>query len=92
MFAGLRLELADILELPDPFFEAFRASGDAPAFAAEWKHMAQAVFGPAVKSALEPGRNAAAVTADLFDRLARRIAADPQPIDHFLGVALVRKV
>jgi hypothetical protein len=91
MFSGLRLEYADLLHLPDPFFPAYRESGDATVFAEEWKNMVQAVFAPTVKSALDPVRDASGVAADLFDRLGRRIAAAPQPVDHFLGVALVRK-
>jgi hypothetical protein len=89
LFCGLRLELADILTIPDPFY---RAGGDVAAFAEEWKNMVQAVFAPTVKSALDPERDAARVSAELFERLARRIAAEPRPITHFLGVALVRKV
>lgn len=90
-FCGLRLLYADLLRIPDPFFPAFTRTGDAGAFAREWKNMVQAVFAPTVKSALDPRRDVASVTADLFNRLARKIAAAPQPVDHFLGVALVRK-
>lgn len=88
-FSGLRLERADILTIPDPFY---REGGDPAAFAEEWKNMAQAVFAPTIKSALDPARDTSCVTAELFARLARRIAAEPRPIDHFLGVALVRKL
>jgi hypothetical protein len=92
VFCGLRLRYADLLRIPDPFYPAFRRSGDAGAFAQEWKNMVVAVFAPTVKSALDPGRDVAKVAAELFDRLARKIAAAPQPVDHFLGVALVQKM
>lgn len=88
-FRGLRLEFTDILKIPDPFHQD---GGDVAVFAEEWKNMVQAVFAPTVKAALDPGRDAATLSADFFLRLERRIVAAPREIDHYIGVAVVRKI
>jgi hypothetical protein len=91
-FHGLSLEHAKVLEAPDPFWEEFRATGDAGQFGQRWKGMLRAVCGPIATAAFAARPNRDALVDELFDRLAARTAASPRRHHHFVAIAVVSKI
>jgi SAM dependent carboxyl methyltransferase len=91
LFHGLSLDYADVLPAPDPFWEEFQASGDAGQLGARWKGMLRAVCGPIAMAAFASRPNRDALVDELFDRVEASLAASPQPHQHFVAIAVIRK-
>lgn len=82
-FAGLTLVAEEAREMPDPFWPAYAADGDAAALADQHLGFFRAPFLPSLLAALDPGRAAAfrdAFTNRLMDGLGKRMRAAPQPL------------
>lgn len=75
---GLRLADLAVVPAPDPYWSAFAQGGDAMQLGRVWADMMRAANGPSFAAALDPGRDRDAVLEAVTDRLAARIAADPQ--------------
>ena len=76
--AGLSLVDLAVVQAPDPYWEAFRQTGDAVQLGQVWATMMRAANGPSFAAGLDPGRDRGTVLDAVTDRLAARIAADPQ--------------
>lgn len=80
--AGLVPELAlDHLSRyasPDPFWDEYQQTGDAPQLGTRWAAMMRAANGPNFAAALDPSRDRDALLDALADELALRISGDPQ--------------
>lgn len=82
-FAGLTLVAEEAREMPDPFWPAYAADGDAAALADKHLGFFRAPFLPSLLAALDAGRDAAfraAFTDRLMAGLERRMRAAPQPL------------
>ncbi|ADH91734.1 conserved hypothetical protein [Ancylobacter novellus DSM 506] len=96
-FAGLELVAEEAQPMPDPFWPAFVADGDAEALAGRHLGFFRAPFLPSLLAALDPARDAgfrAAFTASLESELRQRMLAAPQPLLEPMTIhaALMRKV
>lgn len=92
LFAGLRLAHLSRIDAPDPFWGPYRESGDAVALGRSWAQMMRAANGPNFAAALRPGRDRERFLEVVTDRLAERIAADPQrSSSHILLIMLERR-
>lgn len=90
-FAGLRLEHVELAQVPDPFWEVYRNTGEAGAFGRSWADMGRAVFGPSILAAI--GRDRGSLIDRLFAEFAARIGAAPQPTRfHLAAVVLAQTV
>ncbi len=76
--AGLRLADLAVVQTPDPYWEAFEQTGDAGQLGQVWASMMRAANGPSFAAALDPERDRGMVLDAVTERLAARIAADPQ--------------
>lgn len=76
--AGLTLVDLAVVQAPDPYWAAFQQSGDAVQLGRVWANMMRAANGPSFAAALDPERRNIVLDA-VTERLAARIAADPQP-------------
>lgn len=85
-FAGLRLERAEIVTAPDPFWQAFRQSGDARELGRRHADTTRAWAGPSIADRIGPDKVDA-----LFGRLAARVAANPQKHEPYLAVVVLAK-
>jgi hypothetical protein len=90
-FAGLRLDHADVVDVPDPLWPAFQASGDAEAFARGHANTTRAWSGPTVARSLGDRPDKAAVLDRLYERLAQRLAVAPQAHQPYLAVAVLTR-
>lgn len=75
---GLRLADLAVVQTPDPYWEAFEQTGDAGQLGQVWASMMRAANGPSFAAALDPERDRGMVLDAVTERLAARIAADPQ--------------
>ncbi len=92
LFAGLAIEHAEILPGPDVHWKDFERTGDAAGLARSWTGMMRAFSAPTITNCLDPKRDRAALVGELYDRLAERIAANPQRHEHFIAVVLLHKL
>jgi SAM dependent carboxyl methyltransferase len=90
-FAGLKLEHASLVDVPDPFWQAYKASGDAVAFAQAHANTTRAWSGPTLLRCLGDRPDRAAVLDMIYDRLAARLAVAPQEHKPFLAAAVLVK-
>jgi SAM dependent carboxyl methyltransferase len=90
-FAGLKLEHATLVEVPDPWWQAYQSTGDAVAFATAHANSTRAWSGPTLLRCLGDRADGAAVIDKLFDRLAARLTVAPQQHLTFLTVAVLTK-
>ncbi len=86
-----RLRLLDlaIVRAPDPYWEVFRETGDAARFGRLWADMMRAANGPSFAAGLDPERDRAVVLDAVTERLAARIAADPQQSRSFNAIMVI---
>ncbi len=91
-FDGLALEHVSGVETPDPFFDAYAASGDVAGLARAWSGMAQAVGRPVLATALAGRPDTALVTDELFRRFEARVAAAPRRLSDVAARAVIRKL
>lgn len=76
--AGLALRHRSVAEAPDPSWEAYSQSGDAGPLGRSWSLLMRAANGPNFAAALEKSRDPEAFLHALTERVAARVAADPQ--------------
>lgn len=76
--SGLKLVDVAVTPTPDPYWEAYQQSGDAVQLGQMWANMMRAANGPSFAAALDDGRDRGLVLDAVTERLAARIAADPQ--------------
>ncbi|MBN8248035.1 MAG: SAM-dependent methyltransferase [Verrucomicrobia bacterium] len=78
----LHLEELEPVELPDPFLESWRTSGDADAYGRAQSAFLQGFLEPSFQAALKtrPPEVARDILSSLFSDIARRIAQDPQAV------------
>jgi hypothetical protein len=87
----LHLELAEIMQGPDPFWQSFESTGDAKKLGESWSNMMRAVCGPTLTEAIDVGRDRPALIDELFVHYAQRLAANPQRHEHYSAVAILTK-
>ncbi len=92
VYAGLRLDMAEVVEVHDPFWPDFKASGDVRAFARSHANTTRGWSGPTIARALGDRRERAEVLDRLYDRLAERLMTAPQAHETYLAVAVLTKV
>jgi len=90
--AGLALRHLSIVEAPDPFWDAFRRSGDALQLGRSWALMMRAANGPNFAAGLAGGRDPDAFLDTLTERVAARVAADPQRSRSYNLLIVLEKV
>jgi hypothetical protein len=95
-FRGLRVDHYELLSLPDALWADYKQNGDARMLAMKHALFFRSVFMPSLASSLDrvcAGDNAALVAfADsLQERLIRRLAADPAPLDSFVQAMVLSK-
>lgn len=90
-FHGLVLDQVAIVASPDPFWEAYSCSGDLAEFARSWSTTMRAANGPSFVAGLSPGRDRDHILGLITERHAALVAADPQPSQSWLAIAVVRK-
>lgn len=76
--SGLKLVDVAVVPTPDPYWQAYQLSGDAVQLGQMWANMMRAANGPSFAAALDARRDRALVLDAVTERLAARIAADPQ--------------
>ena len=89
--AGLFLEHAEIIRVPDAFWDDYQHSGDALQLGRRHADATRAWAGPTIAERIDPGPDRTALVDDLFARFAARIAANPQKHEPYLGVAVLHK-
>jgi hypothetical protein len=90
-FAELEMERAEIVKVPDPFWDDYQRSGDEQEFAQRHADMARAWAGPTITALIEPDRDRTAVVEDIFACFTARIAARPRKHEPYLAVAVLAK-
>lgn len=90
-FAGLQIEHAEIQPGPDIHWDDFKLSGDATKLAGGWTGMMRGFSGPTIMNCIDPARDRAALVDEIFSRFADRLAANPQPHEHFIAIVLLSK-
>ncbi len=78
-FEGLTIRDMAIVAAPDPIYDAYWETGDAQQFGRIWSDLMRAANGPGFVHGLQGKAHREAVLTAVHDRLARRLAADPQP-------------
>jgi hypothetical protein len=87
-FAGLKIEHAEIVAAPDPFWDEFQKTGDADDLGHCWANMMRAVFAPTIIAAIDPRRDRSALVDDLFARFIVRITSAPKKHEHYFAVVV----
>jgi SAM dependent carboxyl methyltransferase len=90
-YAGLEIEHAEILKVPDPYWSGFQKTGDRQAFAECHANMVRAWAGPTIASVLKANRDPSAALNALFVRFAERVAAAPRQHEPLLAVTVLKK-
>ena len=92
VYEGMRLEHAEIIQSPDPFWPIYLTTKDQFQFGQNWKNFFKAVFAPAMKSQLGNTEETAALVDEMFERFGLAMSASPRETEHFVGIAVVEKV
>lgn len=88
---GLVLERLALIPSPDPYWDSFQQTGDVAAFARQWANIMRAANGPNFFARVDGSRDREALLDNLVDRLATRVAADPQRSLAYLVVLSIKK-
>jgi hypothetical protein len=72
------VERAAALEVPTPFFAAFRRGGDVAAYAGAYTGFLRAISEPVVRAALNQPAGEAATVDRLYERIRARLLAEPE--------------
>jgi hypothetical protein len=91
-FAGLSLEHVEVIAPPDPFWQAYQASGDSGALGESWARTLRAINAPMTRDALKSRSDCDALVEDLFIRFGQRIAANPQRNECYGLAVVLRKI
>ena len=90
-FAGLTLEHAELVDVPDPWWQTYQKTGDAMALARNHANSTRGWSGPTLLRCLGERADRAAVVDMIFDRLATSLAASPQQHATYLTLAVLTK-
>jgi S-adenosylmethionine-dependent carboxyl methyltransferase len=90
-FAGLEVEHAVVIDGPDTHWHELQRTGDVNAFARGWAGMARGFAGPTIANALDETRDRSAIVDTLFQRYQARLAANPQPHEHYMVIVVLAK-
>jgi SAM dependent carboxyl methyltransferase len=90
-FAGLELEHAEYLKIPDPFWGDYQISKDRNLIAQRHADLMRAWAAPTLVGFVDPGRNKSELMDDLFARFATRIADAPKMHEPCMVVAILKK-
>jgi len=83
-----QLDRAETYEVPVPFVEEFRISGDADRYASEYTNFFRAFTEPVVRSSFDRNRSLDALVADIYKRAERLIREQPQRYEfHYIAIA-----
>jgi cyclopropane-fatty-acyl-phospholipid synthase len=77
------------LQAPDPYWAAYEQSGDAAQLGQVWANTMRAANGTGFVAGLDPAHDAVAVLDAVTERLATRIAADPQQSRSWNVIAII---
>jgi len=92
VFAGLKLEHAEILTARDPAWATFEATGDVEKFARSHANMTRAWSGPTIARLIGERPDKAVLIDKLFDRLTERLTVAPRPHEPSLAVVVLAKL
>lgn len=92
LYEGLILEHAEVMQSPDPFWPEYLVTKDTKQFGQNWKNFMKAVFAPVIRLQLDPAKDGSMRVEDIFDRFAAAISADPRETEHYVGIAILKKV
>ena len=92
VFRGLSLSHVSLVENPDPFWQAFTENGDRAQLGRSWALVMRAANGPNFTAGLHPQRDPAVFLDKLTDRLAARIAGDPQRSHSHMILVAIEKI
>jgi hypothetical protein len=71
------VERARSLEVPTPFRDQLRRSGDVAAYAADYTGFLRAISEPVIQAAFDPAQRRAAIVDRLYERVRDRLLAEP---------------
>ncbi len=89
---GLALLDMATVEAPDPIHAAFLEDRDAQKFGRTWAGVMRAANGPSFALGIAAGQDKDAIIGAIHDRLAQRLADDPQPAKSHNVLLTVEKV
>lgn len=92
LYEGLRLEHAEVTQSPDPFWPEFIVSNDRRKFGQNWRNFMKAVFAPVIRTQIDPSKNVTTLVDEIFDRFADAVSSDPKETEHYVGIAILRKI
>jgi hypothetical protein len=72
------VDRAEALEVPTPFFVAFRRNGDVAAYARAFTGFLRAISEPVVRAGLKPSNGQAVIVESLYQRIRARLLAEPE--------------
>ncbi|WP_449472907.1 hypothetical protein [Sphingobium chungangianum] len=87
----LVLERLAAIPSPDPYWEGYQQTGDAAELGRKWGGMMGAANGPNFLARVDASRDRAALLANLVQRVAARVEADPQRSRAFILILSIRK-
>jgi len=87
----LALDHLSAIPSPDPYWDAYRQTGDAAELGQQWANMMCAANGPNFLVRVDASRDREALLDGLVERLAARIEADPQRSLAFIVIMSIRK-
>lgn len=86
--ASFQLDRAETYEVPVPFVEEFRTSGDVSQYAAEYTSFLRAFTEPVLRSSFDECQSLDGLIADIYRRVERMIQCAPQRYEfHYVAVA-----
>jgi hypothetical protein len=91
-FEDLLLLHASVAEAPDPFWDIYQRTGDAAQLGRSWATMMRAANGPNFAAALNPKRSKEAFLDEVTERLAARVAADPQRSQSYIMIVVLQRL
>jgi SAM-dependent methyltransferase len=92
VFEGLSLVHVSIAQAPDPFWDAYRQSGDATGLGRSWAMTMRAANGPNFSMALDSARSKDVFLDELTGRLTARVAANPQRSESYMMIVVLEKI
>lgn len=90
-FEGLTVDCCELIPLSDPAWADYKCDGDKQALAAKHALFFRSTFAPSLASALTENGNSRTFADQLENRLKRRLAKQPAPLDSFVHIFVVSK-
>jgi SAM dependent carboxyl methyltransferase len=92
LYEGLMLEHAEVMQSPDPYWAEYQNTKDKKQFGQNWKNFMKAVFSPVLRSQLDPSKDTSMLVENIFERFAMAVSSDPRETEHFVGIAILKKL